>query len=118
MVQLQPGGSDVMKAYGSEMSPGWMKPGPLQGWAQGVICNLKALSALNVNSSFVAVIIIAVIRMSRSHAPEHFAGEDEQIIPVCCRMGNQGTEVMGAHTGLEINLSLLCCCSPGSAWEL
>lgn len=43
--------------------------------------------------------------MSQSHTPEHFSEEDEQILPVCCRMGNQGTEVIGAHTGLEINLS-------------
>lgn len=108
----------MMKACGSEMPHGWVKPEPLQGWAQGVICNLKALSALNVNSFFVGVIIIAVIRMSQSHAPEHFSEEDEQIIPICCWMGNQGTEVIGAHTGLGTNLSLLCCCSPGSAWKL
>lgn len=60
----------MMKACGSEMPHGWVKPGPLQGWAQGVICNLKALSALNVNNFFVGVMIIAMIRMSRSHAPE------------------------------------------------
>lgn len=67
----------MMKVCGSEMPHGWVKPGPLRGWAQGVICNLKALSALNVNSSFVGVTIIAVICMSQSHAPEHFAEEDE-----------------------------------------
>lgn len=117
MVQIQPGGSDVMKACGSEMPHGWVKPGPLRVWAQGVICNLKALSALNVNSSFVGVIIIAMIRMSQSHTPKRFAKEDEQIIPVCCRMGNQGTKVIVAHTRLEINLNLLCCCSPGFCME-
>ena len=40
------------------------------------------------------------------------------MVPVC-QLGNQGTEVMGAHTGLEINLSLLCFCFPvlrGSCW--
>lgn len=67
----------MMKACGSEMPHGWVKPGPLQGWAQGVISYLKALSTLNVNSSFVGVIIIAAICMSQSHAPKHFAEEDE-----------------------------------------
>lgn len=66
-----------MKICGSEMPHGWVKPGPLRGWAQSVICNLKALSSLNVNSSFVGVIIIAVICMSQSHTPKHFAEEDE-----------------------------------------
>lgn len=107
-----------MKACGSEMPHGWVKPGPQRVWAQGVICNLKALSALNVNSSFVGVMVIAMIRMSQSHAPERFAEEDEQIIPVWCWMGNQGTEVIVAHTGLEVNPSLLCCHSPGSVWKL
>lgn len=66
-----------MKVRGSEMPHGWVKPGPIGGWAQVVVCNLKALSALNVNSSFVGVILIAVICMSLSHAPRHFAEEDE-----------------------------------------
>lgn len=101
-------GNTAMKARGSEMPDGWVKPRPLQGWVQSVICNLKGLSALNVNSAFVGAIIIATICMSQSHAPERSAEEDEQIVPAR-QPRNQGAEGLGAHAGLEINLSLLCC---------
>lgn len=67
----------MMKARGSEMPHGWVKPRPLQGRVQSVICNLKGLSALNVNSSFVRVIIIVTICMSQSHTPKCCAEEDE-----------------------------------------
>lgn len=42
LVQVQLRGKGVMKVRGSEMPHGWVKPGPIGGWAQVVICNLKA----------------------------------------------------------------------------
>lgn len=61
-----------MKARGSEMPDGWVKPRPLQGWVQSVICNLKGLSALNVNSAFVGAIIIVQFACL-SHTPQSAA---------------------------------------------
>lgn len=68
LIYLQLGGNCVMKVCESEMPHGWVKPGPLQVSTQGIICNLKAFSALNVNSSFLSNNNCCDLHLSVTHS--------------------------------------------------